>query len=37
MEQLAKSHGMTLAEYLDELARKLRPPSRSEGSAVAET
>jgi hypothetical protein len=38
MEQLAKSHGMTLAEYLDELARKLRPPShRSEGSAAGET
>jgi hypothetical protein len=33
---LAKSHGMTLAEYLDELARKLRP-HRSEGSAAAET
>jgi hypothetical protein len=38
MEQLAKSHGMTLAEYLDELAHKLRPsPQRNQGSAVPET
>jgi hypothetical protein len=38
MEQLAKAHGMPLAEYLDVLARKLRPsPHRYEGSAVGET
>jgi hypothetical protein len=37
-EQLAKAHGMPLAEYLDVLARKLRPsPHRYEGSAVGET
>jgi hypothetical protein len=30
MEQLAGAHGMTLADYLDALARKLRPSRRSE-------
>jgi hypothetical protein len=38
MEQLANAHGMPLAQYLDALARKLRPlPHRDEGSTVAAT
>ena len=38
MEQLAKAHGMPLAQYLDALAHKLRPLARRNAvSAVAET
>lgn len=38
MEQLAKSHGMTLAVYMDKLARKLRPAApRMESSAFVES
>ena len=37
MEQLAKAHGMAIADYLDALARKLRPPRRQNEPAIAVT